>query len=418
MAKYDVFISCKSEDYPLAGQVYDFLNDNHIRTFLASKELRKLGDAEYREAIENVLDEVEHMIVVSSNPEYAKSQWVKYEWGLFINAKNAGDKHGNILTVLSGITTKELPMGIRYVESLDFKDFKSSILHYTETEASKQRAKEAATKLEEEKLKQIQENKRKLVEAAEKYVGETSKLKFAAAKIKALKEQVGIKEIECPVCSRKNSLNDEFCRNCGWTLSPIEGIEGAEYLNINNAEAIKLQKEKIATSDVLRQDIVELQGRLAQANRTIVDIKAENQKLQLEHQRGIERLQDELKKAIDRFLNLERESGDREERYKAEIASLKKQAAAAKEEKPKAEEYVLEVLDFGTDRWSVGETLIQFLNKQLGKDILWNEFYDKIVQKRNGVYSLRLEKLTKQQAEQIAKEVRKQGAKAQILSAK
>lgn len=42
--RYDVFISCKNEDYKYAKEVYDFLTKNHFNTFLSSKELRKLGD--------------------------------------------------------------------------------------------------------------------------------------------------------------------------------------------------------------------------------------------------------------------------------------------------------------------------------------------------------------------------------------
>lgn len=46
--KYDVFISCKSEDYVYAEKVYIFLKENGINAFLASTELRKLGESEYR----------------------------------------------------------------------------------------------------------------------------------------------------------------------------------------------------------------------------------------------------------------------------------------------------------------------------------------------------------------------------------
>ena len=40
--KYDVFISSKSEDYPIAERVYDFLVANGLSVFLASKELEKI----------------------------------------------------------------------------------------------------------------------------------------------------------------------------------------------------------------------------------------------------------------------------------------------------------------------------------------------------------------------------------------
>lgn len=53
--EYDVFISCKSEDYIYAEEIYEFLTENGVQTFLASRELRKLGDSEYRRAISQAL---------------------------------------------------------------------------------------------------------------------------------------------------------------------------------------------------------------------------------------------------------------------------------------------------------------------------------------------------------------------------
>jgi len=48
---YDVFISSKSEDYPFAGVVYDFLEANGVHCFLASRELDKIGEAQYANTI-------------------------------------------------------------------------------------------------------------------------------------------------------------------------------------------------------------------------------------------------------------------------------------------------------------------------------------------------------------------------------
>lgn len=40
-----MFISSKSEDYPIAEKVYDFLVANGLTVFLASTELRRIGEA-------------------------------------------------------------------------------------------------------------------------------------------------------------------------------------------------------------------------------------------------------------------------------------------------------------------------------------------------------------------------------------
>lgn len=61
--KYDVFISSKSEDYPIAEKVYDFLVDNGLTVFLASRELRRIGEAEYSEAVDAAIDGSHHMVI-------------------------------------------------------------------------------------------------------------------------------------------------------------------------------------------------------------------------------------------------------------------------------------------------------------------------------------------------------------------
>lgn len=53
--EYDVFISCKSEDYIYAEEIYNFLKENGFNVFLANKELRQMGDSEYRKAISQAL---------------------------------------------------------------------------------------------------------------------------------------------------------------------------------------------------------------------------------------------------------------------------------------------------------------------------------------------------------------------------
>ena len=163
--KYDIFISCKSEDYKYAEEVYDFLIENHFKTFLASKELRKLGDSQYRESIEKALDTAEHIIVFSSNPEYPNSKYVKYEWGLFVDEKISGRKEGNILTVLKDMDAGELPIGLRRHESFQYETYKESLLDYVETNQHKEyllhlkeeeREKEAQKREAQEREKQKQ----------------------------------------------------------------------------------------------------------------------------------------------------------------------------------------------------------------------------------------------------------------------
>lgn len=142
MAKYDVFISCKSEDYKYAEEIYNFLNSQGIKTFLASKELRILGESEYRRAISKALKDTYHLIVFASNAEYIESTWVEYEWDMFVNAKLKGKKAGNIVTVLKDVDTDDLPMDLLKYQSFQYYDYTESILNYVETVESKQRRNE------------------------------------------------------------------------------------------------------------------------------------------------------------------------------------------------------------------------------------------------------------------------------------
>ena len=73
---YDVFISCKSEDYKYAESIYNFLKYNGINAFLASTELRRLGISEYRRAAVQAMKTAYHLIVFASKPEYVDSRWV------------------------------------------------------------------------------------------------------------------------------------------------------------------------------------------------------------------------------------------------------------------------------------------------------------------------------------------------------
>ena len=115
--KYNVFISKKSEDYPYAKRVYDQLLGEGINTFLSEESLPEIGSAEYMKAIDDALEQADHLIVVGSKPEYLLSGWVEAEWRVFINEKRSGRKTGNIISVVTkDLTPEMLPMSLRYYE--------------------------------------------------------------------------------------------------------------------------------------------------------------------------------------------------------------------------------------------------------------------------------------------------------------
>ena len=131
MAQYDIFISCKSEDYEIAEKVYSFLKDNGFSVFLSSKELRRMAQADYMNVISVALDTAYSMIVISTQKEYLTSKWVQFEWSTFLNEILSGRKNGQIMTLLENIKVSEMPIQLRKYESFTLENCKD-ILPYLE----------------------------------------------------------------------------------------------------------------------------------------------------------------------------------------------------------------------------------------------------------------------------------------------
>lgn len=119
---YDIFISCKSEDYPVARKVYQYLKGQNYSVFLADTELRKKGNAEYGKIIDEALDTATHMIIIASNPEYIRSTYVESEWRIFMEEKRAGRKTGNIITIIN-FPISALPISLRVFQSFMVNGF-------------------------------------------------------------------------------------------------------------------------------------------------------------------------------------------------------------------------------------------------------------------------------------------------------
>jgi len=118
-----VFISVKSEDFPYAQQVYDFLLGQGIDVFFCRESLQTLGRSDYRHEIDQALEETDHMVVVTSRPENVRSEWVEAEWGIFINEKRSGRKKGNLVTMTAGnMQPSDLPPSLRYYEVIPLNE--------------------------------------------------------------------------------------------------------------------------------------------------------------------------------------------------------------------------------------------------------------------------------------------------------
>ena len=116
-----VFISCSSKDYQQANELFEFLEKNNVPVFFSAQSLPSLGASDYRRAIDTALEQVHHMVVLTSSRENVMSSWVEAEWGLFINELRSGYKNGNLVTMVAdGCTPRELPPSLRNYQVISF----------------------------------------------------------------------------------------------------------------------------------------------------------------------------------------------------------------------------------------------------------------------------------------------------------
>ena len=137
--KFDVFLCHKNEDYDIAEQMYYFFHSNLIEAFLDKKSLSQMAESQYRTSIMEALDKTTHFIVIISNLEYLKSQWVSLEMEIFQNEIDEGRKTGaNFIIVVTNDVYDEiiksnktvLPISYRRCEIIKVEEYRSKILSY------------------------------------------------------------------------------------------------------------------------------------------------------------------------------------------------------------------------------------------------------------------------------------------------
>lgn len=333
---YDVFISCKSGDYEIAEEVYQYLKDNDFHVFLSSKELRRMKDSEYMDAISDALDSAYHLIVLSSSVANIKSKWVKFEWTTFLNELLSERKHGQIMTLVKDIPVAELPIQLRHYEMFNLNDYKERILPYIETPDYLQRKAEAKERLEEEKRKieeakkqDIERKKKELIKLAEDYHQKMSALQsIEGKKIQHLLQELGITSHMCPVCNESVPISEAFCPICGWQFSPIHGIPELKYLIDSKDEHLSLLKTMFETKSYnqsqlksVSEDLVNIKQELDSKNEELRSINKvhseyvdETERKSKEYQLEISRnkdynskLESELKRCRNTILSIEKE---------------------------------------------------------------------------------------------------------------
>lgn len=314
--EYDVFISCKSEDYKYAEEIYNFLKENGFNTFLANKELRQMGDSEYRRSISLALKSTYHLIVFASNADYIDSEWVYYEWDWFLVAKIKGKKQGQLLSILKDVNIDDVNGDLWKYESKTYEDYKESLLSYVETPAYLQRKKEAEEKarLAEEKRKQEKEAAlrrekilKEIKEETTDFGRHSSNLDSLALKIIEKKKAVGCIEKHCPVCTTVHPIGETFCSKCGFTFSPIF----EEKPSINDAQLFVHQG--------LWRSVKKAENNIEELNQKLIELKDKIQKVS-EERDNLKNIQSEFQikiKELSDLLTL-KESENRKNIFQAE----------------------------------------------------------------------------------------------------
>ena len=134
MKKYNVFISCKSEDYSKAESIYNWLIDVGYQPFFAPITLKISSTpgepVVFGDEIDDALEQADSMIVFTSKAEYVKTGYVKDEWRTFVEEQRAGRKSGFLLTILDGVKVDDLPIRLRSVQSFNLLDYKEGVLRF------------------------------------------------------------------------------------------------------------------------------------------------------------------------------------------------------------------------------------------------------------------------------------------------
>lgn len=132
--KYDIFISCKSQDYEKAMPVYKWLVDKGYNPFFSPVSL-KIAEIQgepvvFGDEIDDALEEANNMIVFTSNADYVKTGYVKDEWRTFVEEQRAGRKSGSLITILDGINIGDLPIRLRTVQSFTPSNYQEGIQRF------------------------------------------------------------------------------------------------------------------------------------------------------------------------------------------------------------------------------------------------------------------------------------------------
>lgn len=116
-----VFLSFCDQDQQFAEQLYHVLTKREISTFCRSLSQPDMSDIDLWSAIEDAIDQCEHMVVIARTLESLKSVQVQKETGMFLVEEVSGRKQGDLITmVLGAMKIDQLPIRYRSSQVITF----------------------------------------------------------------------------------------------------------------------------------------------------------------------------------------------------------------------------------------------------------------------------------------------------------
>lgn len=125
LSNYSVFISFKysdgneaTRDYQLGLELFDRLKNSKVEAYFSPVSLGTRLRGDYSQAIDDALDQCSVLVLVGTSTKNVQSDWVRYEWGSFLNDIRSGRKpKGQLFTLLEGIGPSDLPRPLRQQQS-------------------------------------------------------------------------------------------------------------------------------------------------------------------------------------------------------------------------------------------------------------------------------------------------------------
>lgn len=136
---FDVFISCKSQDYALAHKLYDYLAFNGFKPFLADTSIKEVGIDQYTALIGEVINVCQNMIVFATDLDYVETPYVAAEWHTFVNDINTGHKpNASLVNILApNINIHDLPTWLRDKQCFTTENYKDGLLGFIKGQNNK-----------------------------------------------------------------------------------------------------------------------------------------------------------------------------------------------------------------------------------------------------------------------------------------